>query len=159
MAKYFSEFIALVGIYIASGRKGAVPIGIALFGSWRLVLGYLLIIELVQIPLFYFLFGPVASHLSWIQRLKHRNARQKNRIMQGKFFLYARSYGAWGVFLVVVSPAFTGGVLGGVLLARLLGLNQRKSILALLSGILVCNIGLIFGIEGIKRLFLFLCRY
>ena len=152
MAKYFTEFIALAGIYIASGRKGAVPFGIALFGSWRLVLAYLLVIELVQIPLFYFLFGPIASRLSWIQSLKHRYARQKTKIMQGKFFQYARSYGAWGVFLVVASPAFTGGVLGGVLLARLLGLNRRKSIIAILCGILACNIGLIFGVEGIRRL-------
>lgn len=159
MAKYLSQFIAVVGIYIASGRKGAVPIGIALFGSWRLVLVYLLIIELVQIPLFYFLFGPVASHLSWIQRLKYRYARQKTRIMQGKFFQYARAYGAWGVFLIVAAPAFTGGVLGGVLLARLLGLSRRKSIIAILSGILACNIGLIFGIEGIKRLFFLLSLF
>jgi len=158
MAKYLSEFIALVGIYIASGRKGAVPIGIALFGSWRLVLVYLLIIELVQIPIFYFLLGPVASRLSWIQRLKHRYARQKTKIMQGKFFQYARAYGAWGVFLVVAAPAFTGGVLGGILLAKLLGLSRRKSIMAILCGILVCNLGLIFGVEGIKQLFLFLRR-
>lgn len=155
MVEYLSEFIALVGIYIASGRKGAVPIGIALYGSWWLVFIYLLIIECAQIPLFYFLLGPVASRLSWIQKVKHRYHRQKARIMQGKLFQYARTYGAWGVFLVVVMPAFTGGVLGGILLARLLKLSLQKSIIAILCGILVCEAGLIFGVEGIKKLSLF----
>lgn len=152
----FSQFIALVGIYIASGRKGAVPIGIALFGSWQLVLLYILIIELVQIPLFYFLLGPLASRMTWGQRLKIKYQPQRNKIMHSKMFLAARKYGAWGIFFVVAMPAFSGGVLGGVLLDRLLGLDRRKSIIAILCGILACNIGLIFGVEGIKRIVFFL---
>ncbi|MBI5555152.1 MAG: small multi-drug export protein [Elusimicrobia bacterium] len=154
MVKYVSEFIALVGIYIASGRKGAVPIGIALFGSWRLVLGYLLIIELAQIPLFYFLLGPVAARFLWVQRIKDKYQVNQNKIAQTKTFITAKKYGGCGVFIVVAAPAFTGGVLGGILLARLLGLSRRKSIMAILCGILVCNMGLIFGIEGIKQLFI-----
>lgn len=153
MAKYLSEFIALVGIYIASGRKGAVPIGIALFGSWQLVFLYVLIIELVQMPLFYFLLGPLASRIMWIQRLKIKYQGQRSKIMHSKPFLAAKKYGGWGVFFIVAMPAFTGGVLGGVLLARLLGLNQRKSMLAILAGILICNAGLVFGVVGIKWLF------
>lgn len=153
MLKYFKECIALAGIYIASGRKGAVPIGIALFGSWQIVFLYVLIIELVQVPLFYVLLGPVASRTAWVRRLKTRYQTQRHKIMRSKLFLAARKYGGWGVFFVVAMPAFTGGVLGGVLMARLLGLNQRKSMLAILSGILVCDAGLVFGVVGIKWLF------
>ncbi len=152
MVKYVSEFIALVGIYIASGRKGAIPIGIALFDSWQLVFLYLLVIELAQVPLFYFLLGPLAARLTWVRRLKIKYQVQRNKIMHSKLFLAAQKYGNWGVFFTVVMPAFTGGVLGGVLLARLLGLNRRKSIIAILAGILVCNMGLIFGVEGFKQL-------
>lgn len=152
MSKYLSGFVALAGIYIAAGRKGAVPIGIALFASWRLVFLYLLVIELVQVPLFYFLFGSLASRMLWVQRLKKKYQAQRNKIMHSKPFLAAKKYGGWGVFFVVAMPAFTGGVLGGVLLARILGLNQRKSILAIISGILICNAGLVFGIVGIKYL-------
>lgn len=152
MLRYFQEFIALIGIYIASGRKGAVPIGIALFSSWQLVFLYILIIEVVQVPLFYVLLGPVASRIVWVQRLKTRYQTQRHKIMHSKLFLAARKYGGWGVFFVVAMPAFTGGVLGGVLMARLLGLNQRKSILSILSGILVCDAGLVFGVVGIKWL-------
>lgn len=152
MVKYISEFMALVGIYIAAGRKGAVPIGIALFASWRIVFLYLLIIELVQIPLFYFLLGPFTSRMIWVQRLKTKYQAQRTKIMHSKPFLAAKKYGGWGVFFVVAMPAFTGGVLGGVLLARLLGLTQRKSMLAILAGILVCNAGLVFSVVGIKWL-------
>ena len=157
MAKYFTEFIALVGIYIASGRKGAVPIGIALFGSWQLVLLYILIIELIQVPLFYFLLGPLATQIAWAQHLKIKYQPQRNRNMHSKIFIAAKRYGAWGIFFVVAMPAFSGGVLGGVLLDRLLGLDRRKSIIAILCGILACNMGLIFGMEGIKRI-VFLLR-
>ncbi|MDD5491451.1 MAG: small multi-drug export protein [bacterium] len=153
MAKYFKEFIALAGIYIASGRKGAVPIGIALFGSWQIVFLYLLIIELAQVPLFYILLGPVASRTAWVQRLKTRYQPQRHKITHSKPFIAAKKYGGWGVFFIVAMPAFTGGVLGGVLLARLLGLNQRKSMLSILGGILACNAGLVFGVVGIKWLF------
>jgi uncharacterized membrane protein len=153
MAKYLKELLALTGIYIASGRKGAVPIGIALFGSWQIVFLYVLIIELVQVPLFYVLLGPVASRAVWVQRLKARYQSQRHKIMHSKPFLAARKYGGWGVFFIVAMPAFTGGVLGGVLLARLLGLNQRKSLLAILTGILVCDAGLVFSVVGIKWLF------
>jgi uncharacterized membrane protein len=156
MAKYFNEFIALTGIYIVSGRKGAVPIGIALFGSWQIVFLYLLIIELGQVPLFYVLLGPVASRTVWVQRLKTRYQPQRHKIMHSKLFLAARKYGGWGVFFMVAMPAFTGGVLGGVLMARLLGLNQRKSILVILAGILICDTVLVLGVVGIKQFFLLL---
>ena len=152
MVKKISEFMALVGIYIAAGRKGAVPIGIALFSSWRVVFLYLLIIELVQIPLFYFLLGPLAFRMVWVQRLKTKYQAQRTKIMHSKPFLTAKKYGGWGVFFIVAMPAFTGGVLGGVLLARLLGLRRRKSILAIIAGILTCNAGLVFGVVGIKWL-------
>ncbi len=154
MGKSINEFMALVGIYIAAGRKGAVPIGIALFGSWQVVFLYILIIEVVQVPLFYFLLGPLASKMKWVQRLKIKYQSQRHKIMHSKPFLAAKKYGGWGVFFVVAMPAFTGGVLGGVLLARVLGLNQRKSMLAILAGILTCNAGLVFSVVGIKWLFL-----
>ncbi len=152
MFKHLSAFAALTGIYIAAGRKGAVPIGIALLDSWQLVFIYLLIIELVQVPLFNFLFGSLASRMVWAQRLKKKYQAQRNKIMHSKSFLAAKKYGGWGVFFVVAMPAFTGGVLGGVLLARLLGLRRRKSILAIIAGILTCNAGLVFGVVGIKWL-------
>ncbi|MDD5258777.1 MAG: small multi-drug export protein [bacterium] len=153
MVKYLSEFIVLAGIYIAAGRKGAVPIGIALFGSWQIVFLYILIIELAQVPLFYFLLGSLASRMMWVQRLKKKYQPQRHKIMHSKLFLSAKRNGGWGVFFIVAMPAFTGGVLGGVVLARLLGIKPRQSIPAILAGILVCDAGLIMSVEGIKWLF------
>ena len=154
MTKYITAFFTLVLTYLLLGRKGAIPIGIAFFNSWVVVFIYMLIIELVQIPLFYFLFGPVASQLGWVVKLKRRFSGQKAKIEKTKIFNYAQKIGALGVFIVVVTPAGTGGVLGGVVLSKLLNLDFYKSLTAIIGGIFICNLGLILGVEWFKRLIL-----
>lgn len=154
MTKYITTFFSLVLTYILLGRKGAVPVGIAFLNSWPIVFLYMLIIELVQIPLFYFLFGPVASQLEWVVKLKRKFSTQKAKIEKTKVFKYAEKIGPLGVFIVVVTPAGTGGVLGGVLLSKLLNLDFYRSLAAIIGGILICNLGLILGVEWFKRLIL-----
>ena len=158
MLKTVKQFLSLVGIYIALGRKGAIPVGIALVGSWVTVFWYVMVIELVQIPLFYYLLGPVAQHLPLVQRLKKKFAPQKTKIENSRFFQKAQRFGAWGVFLVVAMPAGTGGVLGGILLARILRLELGKSLTAVLSGIITCNLFLVLGTQGFRQLFLLLAQ-
>ena len=55
---------------------------------------------------------------------------------------------------MVVTPAGTGGVLGGIVLGKLLNLGFYKSLPAIIGGILICNLGLILGVEGFKRFIL-----
>jgi hypothetical protein len=158
MTKYITTFFTLVLTYILLGRKGAVPFGIAFFHSWLVVLVYMLIIELIQIPLFYFLFGPVASRLGWVIKLKARFRDERIKIEGTKIFKYAHKIGALGVFLVAVMPAGTGGVLGGIVLSKLLKLDFYKSLTAIISAILVCNLVLILGVEWFKRFIILLAH-
>jgi uncharacterized membrane protein len=158
MLREAKQFVSLVGIYLALGRKGAIPVGIALLGSWIIVFWYVLIIEFVQIPLFYFLLGPVAHRLPLVQRLKNKFAPQKSKIESSLFFRRAQKFGAWGIFLVVAMPAGTGGVLGGILLARILRIEAGKSLTAVISGIITCNLVLVIATQGFRQLFLFLGR-
>lgn len=149
MAENFKKFITLFVSYYAFGRKVAVPVGINLFESWLFLLGWLFLIEAIQIPVFYFLLGPVAAKIPSVVRLKKKFSQQKKKILTLKTFRYLQRYGVWGVFVVVSMPAATGGVLGGVLLAKMLGVGQKKSIAALLSGLIAGELLLIFGVKTI----------
>ncbi len=151
MFKEIGHFFTLLGIYIMLGRKGAIPLGIALFDSWPLAFAYVLIIELVQIPLFFYLLGPVAQRLPWVQRLKRGFYGQRRKMADAKLFKFAQKHGLWGVLFVVSMPAGTGGVLGGILLTKILGLDRKKGISVILLGILICNFSLVFGTQIFKQ--------
>ena len=51
-----------------------------------------------------------------------------------------RKYGAWGLLLFVAIPMPTTGVYTGALLAWLLGVNRRQSLLAIIVGVLIAAI-------------------
>lgn len=149
MADTFKKFVTLFISYYAFGRKVAVPVGINLFESWLVLLGWLFFIEAVQIPLFYFLLGPLAAKIPSVVKLKRKFSQQKKKILTLRMFRYFQQYGIWGVFIVVSMPAATGGVLGGVLLSKILGIGYKKSVAALLSGLIVGELLLIFGVKTI----------
>ena len=156
MFKEISHFFTLLGIYIMLGRKGAIPLGIALFDSWVPVFIYVLFIEIIQIPLFFYLLGPLAQRLAWVQRFKKNFSGQRDKLADSKLFKFAKKHGIWGVLFIVSMPAGTGGVLGGILLIKLLGIERRKGSAAILLGILICNCGLVFGTQIFKQLIFFL---
>lgn len=154
MAQYLSKFFSLMASYFMLGRKGAVPFGFVLFNSPTVVFLNMLVIEFLQIPVLHFLLGPVASKINLVVKLKEHFSREKTGLMKSKIFRHAQKFGAWGVFLVVAMPAGSGGVLGGIILTKLLGINYAKSLAAMVCGIIVCNYFLVYSVEILKKIFL-----
>lgn len=120
--------------------RGAVPIGTGLGLPWHLTLIVAIIGNCVPIPII-LLF--VKKVLTWMRGCRiglfrkisnwlHEKA-EKNRVKIDK-------YAAWGLFVFVAIPLPGTGAWTGALIASLLGIDIKKSSLAILCGIAMATV-------------------
>lgn len=120
--------------------RGAVPIGTGLGLPWHLTLIVAIIGNCVPIPIILFFIKKV---LTWMRGCKvelfrkisnwlHEKAA-KNRVKIDK-------YAAWGLFVFVAIPLPGTGAWTGALIASLLGIDIKKSSLAILCGIAMATV-------------------
>jgi uncharacterized membrane protein len=97
-----------------------------------LLLSQLLLLDVIQIPLYYWLYengAQVMEHLQrWFQNWLNKD---KSVTLMGP---KARSWGGLGVMLVAALPTFGGGMWSAIFLAYGLGLRKRYSYLWLTAG-------------------------
>ena len=120
--------------------RGAVPIGTGLGLPWHLTLIVAIVGNCVPMPIILFFIKKV---LTWMRGCKvelfrkitnwlHEKAA-KNRVKIDK-------YAAWGLFVFVAIPLPGTGAWTGALIASLLGIDIKKSSLAILCGIAMATV-------------------
>lgn len=128
------NFVRLLFISVLPGieLRGSIPFGIAIGMNPLLVVLLSIATNIVLIPLVY-----TGLNLFWKYVEDWKIVESYVKRLRNKSDPYIDKYGSFGVFFFVSVPLPGSGVYTGVLIAWLLGMEQRKAILPITFGVLV----------------------
>ena len=142
LADHFA--IYFIPLYILGGRPAAILSGQLLGFSISFLLPVVVILDTLQIPLFYYLYGAISNKL-FFRRLSERAARKERNLRTSKFYRWMHLLGSPGVVTITMLPLKGCGMWSGVFLSKLLQLPRQTSYALLIVGsILGCV--LLFGV-------------
>lgn len=145
----FSLFIfGFIVAYIFGGRKIAVPYGIAITNNVWLTAALTLTLDLIQIPIFYFIYA-TGKKISLLRKAKIDAKNRKQKIKHYRLLNWAKKSGSMGIFIVSMLPSFGGGIWSAVLLAFILKTDKRLMYLIITLGSLIGTVILAFAAQGI----------
>jgi uncharacterized membrane protein len=143
--------IYFIPLYILGGRPVAVLSGQFCGFKISLLLPVVVMLDTLQIPLFYELYGTI-SNRKFIQRLRERATRKEQRIHESRFLHWMQLMGMPGVVAITMMPLKGCGMWSGVLLSKFLRLPKQTSYPLLIVGSFLGCV-LLFGVgEVILRL-------
>jgi uncharacterized membrane protein len=149
LADHFA--IYFIPLYILGGRP--VAILSAQFLGFRafFLLPVVVMLDTLQVPLFYYLYGRISNGL-FMQKLYKRIAKKEERLHKSKFFHWIQLMGTPGVVAISMLPLKGCGMWTGVLLSKLLRLPKQASYPLLIAGSILGCI-LIYGMgEAVLQL-------
>ena len=149
LADHFA--IYFIPLYILGGRP--VAILSAQFLGFRafFLLPVVVILDTLQVPLFYYLYGRISNGL-FMQKLYKRITKKEERLHKSKFFHWIQLMGTPGVVAISMLPLKGCGMWTGVLLSKLLRLPKQVSYPLLIAGSILGCI-LIYGMgEAVLQL-------
>jgi len=149
LADHFA--IYFIPLYILGGRP--VAILSAQFLGFRafFLLPVVVILDTLQVPLFYYLYGRISNGL-FMQKLYKRITKKEQRLHKSKFFHWIQLMGTPGVVAISMLPLKGCGMWTGVLLSKLLRLPKQVSYPLLIAGSILGCI-LIYGMgEAVLQL-------
>lgn len=148
----FSLLLTFIGTQLVLGRKVAIPLGIAKGMGFYFVIMLSFGLDLVFVPLVYFIYGTAASRIRFINRIKRLLIIKQKRDKQSKIFKWLKRLGKTGVVLAPTIP-FTGGINLSIPLAHMLNLRPRDSFLLISLGNFLGCILIALAAEGIVAVF------
>lgn len=148
--------IYFIPLYVLGGRPTAILSAQLLGFKVFLLLPVVVMMDTLQIPLFYKLFDSISNRPFW-HRLCARTAKKEKSLRKSRLFHWVRLLGTPGVVAITMMPLKGCGMWSGVLLSTLLGLPKQTSYpLLIIGSILGCIF--VFGIGEalleLKSLFL-----
>ncbi len=149
LADHFALYF--IPLYILGGRP--VAILSAQFLGFRafFLLPVVVILDTLQVPLFYYLYGRISNGL-FMQKLYKRITKKEQRLHKSKFFHWIQLMGTPGVVAISMLPLKGCGMWTGVLLSKLLRLPKQVSYPLLIAGSILGCI-LIYGMgEAVLQL-------
>ncbi len=148
----FSLIIAFIGTQLVLGRKVAIPLGMARGMSFYFVVMLSFGLDLVFVPLVYFIYGTAASRIKFIGRIKRLLIIKQERGEHSKVFKWLKRLGKTGVALAPAIP-FTGGINLSIPLAHMLNLRPRDGFLLISLGNFLGCLLIALAAEGIIAMF------
>ncbi len=94
-------------------------------------------LDMIQVPLFFFLYEEGTQRIFFLKKLGDRAQRQKEKLANSRFYGRLAVWGQLGVLIVTLLPIKGGGMWSGVLLAHLMKLERGRSYLLLFAGSLL----------------------
>lgn len=149
LADHFALYF--IPLYILGGRP--VAILSAQFLGFRafFLLPVVVMLDTLQVPLFYYLYGRISNGL-FMQKLYKRITKKEQRLHKSKFFHWMQLMGTPGVVAISMLPLKGCGMWTGVLLSKLLRLPKQVSYPLLIAGSILGCI-LIYGMgEAVLQL-------
>ena len=135
--------IYFIPLYILGGRPVAVLSGQFLGYKISFLLPVVVMLDTLQIPLFYELYRTVSNRI-FIRKLLERAAKKEKSVRKSRFFHWMQVMGMPGVVAITMMPLKGCGMWSGVLLSKLLSLPKPTSYPLLIAGSLLGCI-LLFG--------------
>jgi len=136
--------IYFIPLYILGGRPVAILSAQFLGFKISFLLPVVVMLDTLQIPLFYYLFGTISQGL-FIRKLHERSIKKEKRLHKSRFFRWIQLMGTPGVVAITMLPLKGCGMWSGVLLSKLLGLPKQIIYPLLIAGSILGCI-LIFGV-------------
>ncbi|MFH1259269.1 MAG: small multi-drug export protein [Elusimicrobiota bacterium] len=155
---YFSKILALAVIHTLFSRLVSIPTGMLMFGDWSVVVVLVFLMDLVQIPLLYYLYEQ-HKKIGFLARFLEKLYSKLEQLQKKTLFQKSLRFHEWGVILLTAMPTFGGGMWSGVLLTHLLKINRQKSYFLVSLGSILGCVFLALGWGGIKNLFYPVWRY
>jgi uncharacterized membrane protein len=136
--------IYFIPLYILGGRPVAILSAQFLGFKISFLLPVVVMLDTLQIPLFYYLFGTISQGL-FIRKLHERSIKKEKRLHKSRFFRWIQLMGTPGVVAITMLPLKGCGMWSGVLLSKLLGLPKQIIYPLLIAGSILGCI-LVFGV-------------
>jgi uncharacterized membrane protein len=125
--------IYFLPLYIIGGRPAAILSAQLLGLKMVLLLPVVVLLDTLQIPFFFHLYGVVSDKL-YVRFFKDRGLKKEARLRNSKFFRWVKFMGTPGVVVITMLPLKGCGMWSGVLLSKLLGLSKKTGYLLLVFG-------------------------
>jgi len=143
--------IYFIPLYVLGGRPVAVLSAQFLGFRIHLLLPVVVMLDTLQIPLFYYLFDTISKGL-FMRKLYERTTKKEEGLRKSRFFHWIRLMGTPGVVAITMLPVKGCGMWSGVLLSKILRLPKQISYPLLIVGSILGCIFL-FGVgEAILQL-------
>ncbi len=143
--------IYFVPLYVLGGRPVAILSAQFLGFRIHLLLPVVVMLDTLQIPLFYYLFDTISKGL-FMRKLYERTTKKEKGLRKSRFFHWIRLMGTPGVVAITMLPVKGCGMWSGVLLSKILRLPKQISYPLLIVGSILGCI-LLFGVgEAILQL-------
>jgi len=148
--------VYFIPLYVLGGRPVAILSAQFLGRKIVLLLPVVVMLDTLQIPLFYHLYSTVSKRL-FIQKFYQKSEEKEERLQKSKLFRRLQLLGPPGVLAITMLPLKGCGMWSGVLLAKLLKLPKQTSypimiVGSLLGCILILGVGEAI-IQLVKSLF------
>lgn len=143
--------IYFIPLYVLGGRPVAILSAQFLGFKFSFLLPVVVMLDTLQIPLFYHVFGTISNSL-FMRKLYERTTKKERTLHKSKVFRWVQLMGTPGVVAITMMPLKGCGMWSGVFLSKLLRLRKETSYPLLIVGsILGCIF--VFGIgEAILEL-------
>ena len=125
--------VYFVPLYILGGRPTAVLSAKLLGFDMFILLPVVIMLDTLQIPLFYYLFGAISKRAFW-QKLFARTAKKEATLRKSRLFYWIQLMGTPGVIAITMIPLKGCGMWSGVLLSKILRLPKHTSYPLLMVG-------------------------
>ena len=143
--------IYFIPLYILGGRPVAILSAQFLGFRITLLLPIVVMLDTLQIPLFYYLFDTISKGL-FMRKFYERTTKKEKGLRKSRFFHWIRLMGTPGVVAITMLPVKGCGMWSGVLLSKILRLPKQISYPLLIVGSILGCI-LLFGVgEAILQL-------
>ncbi len=130
------------------GRKVSIPYGIVVGLNVYLVLGLAITIDISLIPFVFWVYKGTTRKISLV--IKKRLSSKEEKITESRMMRFIKPLGRMGVLVVTAIP-FSGGVLTGIALCRLLKLRYKESFVLLSIGTFLGCLLFVLGVESIIK--------
>jgi len=130
------------------GRKISIPYGIAVGLNVYLVLGLATTIDISLIPFVFWVYKGTTRKISLV--IKKRLSSKEEKKLKSRMMRFIKPLGRTGVLVVTAIP-FSGGVLTGIALCRLLKLRYKESFVLLSIGSFLGCLLFVLGVESIIK--------
>ncbi len=137
-----------IAAYILGGRKIAIPYGIALTQSLWLPITLTVILDILEIPLFYFIYSK-GGRIKALKNAKIDAKSHKEKIKRYEAWHWAKELGTPGIFIISMLPSFGGGIWSSVLLAFMMKTDKKLAYFLIIAGSLVGTMFIAFFMHGI----------
>lgn len=140
---YLLTFLLLYGVL---GRMSLPVVIVCSICPFWICTGILVIIELVQIPLFFHFYSYIAGFFKKIQGVLFRKKRPPVEAEEeppaadggrGFFISRLKGHGIWGIFILSVLPLKGCGVWSGILVGKTCGIEKKRLYAVVGSGVVL----------------------